>query len=64
MIMAMKNKVKRICTDRIPNHSEARRALKQLKENPEICESCKIEPCTLAIYIWGKPGNKDLSESR
>ena len=54
MIMAIKNKVKRICTARIPNHSKARKALRQLKTNPEVCEECNIEPCTLALYIWSK----------
>lgn len=49
-----KNQVKRICTNRIPNHSEAREALEQLRTNPEVCEKCNIKPCVLAVYIFGK----------
>lgn len=50
----MKTKtVKCICKNTIPTHREAGRILKQLKTNPEVCEKCKIYPCTMAKYIFG-----------
>lgn len=49
-----KNQVKRICTSRFPTHAEARKILKQLKTNPEVCDECNIKPCTMALYLFGK----------
>jgi len=46
-------KVKRLCKNGIiPNHSEAKKIIKQLKRNPEVCENCKIKPCVLGKYLW------------
>lgn len=49
-----KDKVKRICTNQKMSHSQARKVLKQLKSNPEVCEECKINPCPLTLYVFGK----------
>lgn len=56
------SELKRICTNQPLTHSEARKVLKQLKINPEVCEKCDINPCVLAMYIWGKRNNEDLGE--
>ena len=45
--------IKRICTNEKLDHSTARKVLKQLKTNPEVCENCKIKPCVFALYLWG-----------
>ena len=44
---------KRICTSQKLDHSTARKVLKQLKTNPEVCEKCKIKPCIFTLYLWG-----------
>lgn len=46
--------IKRICTSKPLDHSTARKVLKQLKTNPEVCEECRIKPCVFALYLWGK----------
>ena len=47
--------IKKICQDnKFPTHEEARKIIKQLKTNPEVCEKCNIKPCKLANYLWGK----------
>ena len=45
--------IKRLCKKRVPTHSEASKILKQLERNPEVCETCKIRPCSFALYVWG-----------
>lgn len=44
---------KRICNKAIPTHKKAGKILKQLKTHPEVCEKCKIKPCSFAVYIYG-----------
>ena len=44
---------KRLCTKEIPSHEEASKIHKQLTINPEVCESCKIKPCTYGLYVFG-----------
>ncbi len=45
--------MKKLCNDKIPTHKKASKILKQLKENPEVCETCGIKPCTFGKYVWG-----------
>ena len=47
--------MQKFCKKEIPTHSEARKIVKQLKTNPEVCDGCKIKPCTYAIYLYGRP---------
>ncbi len=49
---------KRICTKNPLSHSEAAKVIKQLKRSPEVCDHCDIEPCVMAIYVFGKAGEK------
>lgn len=46
--------MKRLCEkDKLPNHKEASKILKQLGVNPEVCDGCKIKPCIYGLYLWG-----------
>lgn len=47
-------KITKICTNKIPSHAEASKILQQLKTNPEVCDDCKIKPCTYALFLYGK----------
>lgn len=46
-------KVKRICTKQKLDHFMAKKVIKQLKTNPEVCDECKIKPCVLMVYVYG-----------
>ena len=46
---------KRICQDgKSLTHKQARKVLKQLQINPEVCDSCDIKPCVFGSYMYGK----------
>lgn len=47
------SKVKRICTNQMLSHSDARRVVRQLRTNPEVCDECDIKPCVLSLYVYG-----------
>ena len=42
----MKNKCKKIFEE-----NNFGGVMKQLKKHPELCETCKIKPCSLAVYV-------------
>ncbi|KKN55612.1 hypothetical protein LCGC14_0580840 [marine sediment metagenome] len=50
--------VKRLCTNEMPTHKEASAIMKQLRVNPEVCDNCKIKPCTYGQYVFGKKGGE------
>lgn len=51
----MSEEIKRICQAGTGlTHKQGRKVFKQLKTNPEVCETCDIKPCVFAEYLWGK----------
>ena len=48
-----RDKMKRLCKNKIPSHKEANKIPKQLKVNPEVCDDCNIKKCTYALYLYG-----------
>ena len=55
----------RLCKNKIPTHQEAAGILKQIQKYPEVCDFCKIKPCTYGLYAFGdiKPEKTQESEN-